>query len=60
MNRGHDYNAQKDMQPLYALGGGPSLTALLAEELGVDVGDILATRPGALPPAGAGAHRAGG
>lgn len=43
VNRGHDYNAQKDMQPLYALGGGPSLTALLAEELGVDVGDILAT-----------------
>ena len=38
MNRGHDYNAQKDMQPLYALGGGPSLTALLAEELGVDAG----------------------
>ena len=31
VNRGHDYNAQKDMQPLYALGGGPSLTALLAE-----------------------------
>ena len=43
VNRGHDYNAQKDMQPLYALGGGPSLTALLAEELGVDEGDILAT-----------------
>lgn len=43
VNRGHDYNAQKDMQPLYALGGGPSLTALLAEELGVDAGDILAT-----------------
>lgn len=43
VNRGHDYNAQKDMQPLYALGGGPSLTVLLAEELGVDAGDILAT-----------------
>ena len=40
VNRGHDYNAQKDMQPLYALGGGPSLTALLAEELGVDAGDV--------------------
>ena len=25
VNRGHDYNAQKDMQPLYGLAGSPSL-----------------------------------
>mgnify|MGYP001026312133 CR=1 FL=1 len=43
VNRGHDYNAQKDMQPLYALSGGTPLTALVAEELGVEAGDILST-----------------
>ena len=43
VNRGHDYNAQKDMQPLYALSGGTPLTALIAEELGVEAGDILST-----------------
>ena len=30
VNRGHDYNAQKDMQPLYGLAGSPSLTQLKA------------------------------
>ena len=43
VNRGHDYNAKKDMQPLYALSGGTPLTALVAEELGVEAGDILST-----------------
>ncbi len=41
VNKGHDYNAQRDMQPLYALAGSPSLTGLTAEALGVDEGDIL-------------------
>ncbi|MEQ2455740.1 M18 family aminopeptidase [Flavonifractor hominis] len=43
VNRGHDYNAQKDMQPLYALAGAESLTTLLARELGCGEEDILST-----------------
>ena len=43
VNRGHDYNAQRDMQPLYALSGGTSLTALLASTLEVAEEDILST-----------------
>ena len=43
VNRGHEYNLQRDMQPLYGLASGPSLTALLAEQLGVGEADILAT-----------------
>ena len=43
VNKGHDYNAQKDMQPLYAMGGGASLTALVAAELAVAEEDILST-----------------
>lgn len=42
VNRGHDYNAQKDMQPLWGLTGGRSLTDLLAEEMGVRPEQILA------------------
>ena len=60
VNKGHDYNAQKDMQPLYALSGGATLTALVAEALGVAEGDILARdlmlcprqKPARIGPAG--------
>lgn len=41
VNRGHEYNAQRDMQPLYGLSGCRSLTALLALTLGVEQEDIL-------------------
>ena len=43
VNRGHDYNAQKDMQPLYALGGGPSPHRPAGGGAGGGRGDILAT-----------------
>ena len=43
VNKGHDYNLQRDMQPLYGAEGAPSLTHLLAEALGVEDRDILAT-----------------
>lgn len=60
VNKGHDYNAQKDMQPLYGLADSPSLTQLVAEELKVSPEDILATdltlcprqQPVVLGPAG--------
>ena len=60
VNKGHDYNPQKDMQPLYGLTGGKPLTQLLAEELGVDRGALLAwdlvlaprQKPGLLGPEG--------
>ena len=60
VNKGHDYNPQKDMQPLYALAGAPSLTQLLAEEAGVEADAILSTdlvlaprqKPVVLGPAG--------
>ena len=41
VNKGHEYNLQKDMQPLWGLEGSPSLTALLARELQVEERDIL-------------------
>ena len=43
VNKGHDYNPQRDMQPLYALAGAPSLTALIAQSLGAAEGNILST-----------------
>lgn len=43
LNRGHEYNPQKDMQPLWGEGGAPSLTALAAEALEVAETDILST-----------------
>ena len=60
VNKGHDYNAQKDMQPLYGLAGSPSLTQLVAQELDVAPEDILSTdltlcprqQPVVLGPAG--------
>ena len=60
VNKGHDYNAQKDMQPLYGLAGSLSLTQLVAEELGVAPQDILSAdltlcprqQPVVLGPAG--------
>ena len=60
VNKGHDYNLQKDMQPLYGLAGSPSLTQLAAEEAGVAPGDILSAdltlcprqQPVVLGPAG--------
>lgn len=42
VNKGHEYNPQRDMQPLYGLTGSRTLTSLLAEELGVEQGAILA------------------
>ena len=42
VNKGHDYNPQKDMQPLYGLTGSKPLTDLLAEELGVEKNALLA------------------
>ncbi len=41
VNRGHEFNGQKELQPLYGLSGGKSLTALLAEALNVAESDIL-------------------
>ena len=41
VNRGHEFNGQKELQPLYGLSGGKSLTALLAEALTVAESDIL-------------------
>ncbi len=40
-NKGHNYDPQKDMQPLYSLAGAPALPALLANELGARQEDIL-------------------
>ena len=42
VNRGHDYNPQRDMQPLWGLSGGRTLTDLLARELCVRPEQILA------------------
>ena len=42
VNRGHEYNAQRDMQPLWGLPGGASLSDLVAAELGVEPSAILA------------------
>lgn len=42
INKGHEYNPQRDMQPLYGLVGSKSLTDLLAEELGVEKQALLA------------------
>ncbi|WP_297212450.1 M18 family aminopeptidase [uncultured Flavonifractor sp.] len=42
VNKNHDYNPQKDMQPLYGLTGSRSLTRLLAEELKVEQQALLA------------------
>ena len=41
VNRGHDYNPQVDMQPLWGPAGSRTLTDLLCAELGVEPGDIL-------------------
>ena len=41
VNKGHEYNPQRDMQPLYGLMGSKSLTDLLAEELGVEKEALL-------------------
>ena len=41
VNKGHEYNPQRDMQPLWGLAGGRSLSRLLAEELGVEKEAIL-------------------
>ena len=41
VNKGHHYNPQVDLQPLWGSAGCRSLTALLAEELGVAEQDIL-------------------
>ncbi len=41
VNRGHEYNAQRDMQPLWGLGGCRSLAELVAEALEVSPGDLL-------------------
>ena len=41
VNKGHEFNGQKELQPLYGLTGGMSLTALLAEEAGVKESAIL-------------------
>lgn len=42
VNKGHEYNPQQDMQPLYGLTGSKPLTELLAEELGVEKEALLA------------------
>lgn len=39
-NSGHAYDPQRDMQPLYGLTGGPGLTQLVAQALGVEPGQI--------------------
>ena len=41
VNRGHAYNPQVDMQPLWGPAEGRTLTDLLCEELGVAAADIL-------------------
>ena len=41
VNKGHEYNPQIDMQPLWGPEAGRTLTDLLCEELGVAEGDIL-------------------
>ena len=41
INKGHTFNPQVDMQPLWGPAGSRTLTALVAEELGVDTQDIL-------------------
>ena len=43
VNKGHTYNPQIDMQPLWGLADSRTLTDLVAEELGVDPADILDT-----------------
>lgn len=42
VNKGHEYNPQRDMQPIYGLTGSKPLTDLLAEELGVEKDALLA------------------
>ena len=41
INKGHTFNPQVDMQPLWGPAGSRTLTDLVAEELGVDTVDIL-------------------
>ena len=41
INKGHTFNPQVDMQPLWGPSGSRTLTDLVAEELGVDTADIL-------------------
>lgn len=41
INKGHAFNPQVDMQPLWGPAGSRTLTDLVAEELGVDTADIL-------------------
>ena len=41
INKGHTFNPQVDMQPLWGPAGSRTLTDLVAEELGVDAADIL-------------------
>lgn len=41
INKGHEYNPQIDMQPLWGPGDSRTLTDLLCEELGVQPEDIL-------------------
>ena len=43
VNKGHTYNPQIDMQPLWGPADRRTLTDLVAEELGVDPADILDT-----------------
>ena len=41
VNKGHEYNPQMDMQPVWGPADAPTLTDLLCEELGVQPEDIL-------------------
>ena len=41
INKGHTFNPQVDMQPLWGPAGSRTLTDLVAEELGEDTADIL-------------------
>lgn len=41
INKGHSYDPQKELQPLYSLAGAPGLPELLAGELGVKPEEIL-------------------
>ncbi len=43
INSGRELNPQRDMQPLYGLEGGPSLTELVAQQLGVAAEDVVDT-----------------
>ncbi|MCI6786208.1 MAG: M18 family aminopeptidase [Oscillospiraceae bacterium] len=43
VNKGHTYNPQIDMQPLWGPADSRTLTDLVAEELGVDPADVLDT-----------------